>query len=244
MPKMWKFYQALNQSKALIQCHGPYTVSDKKVFSRALKPADTTKVSEESITQSLIAARDSTRSAQQGGDAGSDLAVFESLWCTTVVALNVLIKTGELGHVNFGWGILGLCNGYVGHTSEDKDAHFLSLKTRLRTALNYLDSTKNGTEVDKSTEVDLGTEGYQGFEVRDVIEAARESIEAARVAIEADLKAHMLKKMNREVHICATLLLQLFRQERWSRIEWYHGIAIAKQWAKRLGMEIEDQAIS
>jgi hypothetical protein len=244
MPKMWKFYQALNQSKALIQCHGPYTVSDKKVFSRALKPADTTKVSDEDITQSLIAARDSTRSAQHGGDASGDLAVFENLWCTTVAALNVLIKTGELGHVNFGWGILGLCNGYVGHTSEDKDAHFLSLKTRLRTALNYLDSTKNGTEVDKSTEVDLGTEGYQGFEVRDVIEAARESIEAARVAIEADLKAHMLKKMNREVHICATLLLQLFRQERWSRIEWYHGIAIAKQWAKRLGMEIEDQAIS
>jgi hypothetical protein len=236
MPKMWKFYQALNQSKALIHCHGPYTVSDKKVFSRALKPADTTKVSEESITQSLIAARDSTRSAQHGGDAGSDLAVFENLWCTTVVALNVLIKTGELGHVNFGWGILGLCNGYVGHTSEDKDAHFLSLKTRLRTALNYLDSTKNETEVDKSTEVDLGTEGYQGSEARDVIEAAHDAIEAE--------KPYILKKMNREVHICATLLLQLFRQERWSRIEWYHGIAIAKQWAKRLDMVIEDQAIS
>jgi hypothetical protein len=49
----------------------------------------------------------------------------------------------------------------------------------------------------------------------------------------------ILAKANREIHICANLLLQRFRREEWRRIRWFHGVAIAQKWLGHLGLEPE-----
>jgi hypothetical protein len=47
----------------------------------------------------------------------------------------------------------------------------------------------------------------------------------------------VLAKANRQVHICASLVLQRFRQEGWHRIRWWHGVKVAERWVQRLGLE-------
>jgi hypothetical protein len=49
-------------------------------------------------------------------------------------------------------------------------------------------------------------------------------------------KIEVLAKANKEIHICANLLLQQFRREEWQRIRWYHTVAVAKRWAEHLGL--------
>jgi hypothetical protein len=52
-------------------------------------------------------------------------------------------------------------------------------------------------------------------------------------------KVEVLAKTNREIHVCANLLLQQFRREKWNRIRWYHGVAVAERWIRNLGLESE-----
>jgi hypothetical protein len=39
----------------------------------------------------------------------------------------------------------------------------------------------------------------------------------------------------RQVHCCATMLLQIMRRD-WSRLRWYHGVQVAKRWIDHLGI--------
>jgi hypothetical protein len=45
----------------------------------------------------------------------------------------------------------------------------------------------------------------------------------------------MLAQANREIHICANLMLQQFRRKEWKRIRWYHMIAVAQRWLDHWG---------
>jgi hypothetical protein len=57
------------------------------------------------------------------------------------------------------------------------------------------------------------------------------------VIVSAGEKVWTLARANREVHICANVLLQQFRWEEWKRIRWHHAIAVAQRWIDRLGLE-------
>jgi hypothetical protein len=50
----------------------------------------------------------------------------------------------------------------------------------------------------------------------------------------------VLTKANREVHICANLLLQQFKNEGWRRIRWFHAIAVAENLLGHLGYAREN----
>jgi len=41
---------------------------------------------------------------------------------------------------------------------------------------------------------------------------------------------------NRQVHLSATMLLQIMRKD-WGRLRWYHGIQVARHWIDYLGIE-------
>jgi hypothetical protein len=214
MPTLRRFYALLKQSKALIQSHGPYTVHPgTKVLLRAPVVANSSRqFSVDDLASSLVAARDCTRRAQREGDASSDLATFERLWHTTLSVLHIVLRTGEIDHVTFGWGIFGLCAGYIGHSSQVTDVYFLSLKTRLHNALRQfpsMDAKYGRTEVNSTS---------------------------------GNAKVILLTKTNREIHICATLLLQLFKREEWTRIKWYHAVAVAQRWVEYLGLRLESEA--
>jgi hypothetical protein len=199
-----RFSHLLDQSKSLIQNYGPYTaLASTKSFSRAPARRDfMSNFSEEDIARSFAAAQ-KCKGAQQVGDTKCDLATFESLWNTTLSVLDLVLGTGDLDHGTFGWGIAGLCAGYINHASLHEDASFLSLKTRLHSALRKMSSREPTWKKNQE---------------------------------QTDGKIHVLAKTNREVHVCATLLLQQFRREKWTRIRWYHAVAVAERWAEHLGL--------
>lgn len=52
-------------------------------------------------------------------------------------------------------------------------------------------------------------------------------------------RVEVLAKANRNIHICANLLLQQFRREEWNKTRWYHGVAVAERWIRNLGLDLE-----
>ncbi|KAF2025882.1 hypothetical protein EK21DRAFT_103589 [Setomelanomma holmii] len=47
----------------------------------------------------------------------------------------------------------------------------------------------------------------------------------------------VLAKANREAHVCATLLLQRFRREDWTRIRWFHGVQVVVKLTEHVGLD-------
>lgn len=207
-PAISRFSYLLRRVEELVQTNGPYTTyAGTTVFTRAPLARSSTKViSTSDLAVSLAAAQDSVGTAQIDRSTQEDSTAFKILWDTAIVVLEDIIQSGDLDHESFGWGILGLCAGYMpGHWSED--SLFLAHKMRLHDALKQLPS--------------MDSPGFK----RDVVTA------------NVGEKIWMLAKANREVHICANLLLQQFRREEWKRIRWYHAIAVAQRWMGRLNLE-------
>jgi hypothetical protein len=208
MPLIPRFFHLLNESKALVYTHGPYTnFAGTTVFSRAPTERDTNiQVSKKDLAISLAAAQDCAGSAQLGGPAKDDLAVFEDLWNTTIEVLEMILVSCQLHHEMFGWGIIGLCAGYIGHSHWREDSEFVALKGRLHDALKAMSS------------------------IDSLYRKNKESVANAGGALE------YLARNNRAIHVCANLLLQQFRREEWSRIRWYHAVAVAERWIENLGL--------
>jgi hypothetical protein len=211
MPIISRFLYLLHQSTTLVNTHGPYTsYAGTTVFSRAPRSRETTnQISKKDLATSLAAAQDCAGSAQVEGPAREDLAVFENLWNTTISVLETVLESGDLHHEIFGWGVIGLCAGYIGHSHWREDSPFLSLKTRLHDALKKMPSMDSTYRKTKDGVASAG--GMVGY----------------------------LAKTNREIHVCANLLLQQFRREEWKRIRWYHAVAVAQKWIENLGLENE-----
>ena len=160
------------------------------------------------MATSLAAAQDSIGSAQLSGPAKEDLHIFKHLWDTTVDVLEEVLATGDLDHESFGWGILGLCAGYMYPSSEASYELFEEHKHRLHEALLALPT----------------------------IDSLRRREE---LVVEGEERVEVLAKANRQVHICASLVLQRFRQEGWHRIRWWHGVKVAEKWVQKL--ELKDK---
>lgn len=62
------------------------------------------------------------------------------------------------------------------------------------------------------------------------------------LVVEGEGTVEILAKAHRQVHICANLVLQRFRQEGWHRIRWWHGIQVAEIWIERLRLADEMKA--
>lgn len=206
-----RFHHLLRHCKALIGAHGPYTTHpNTTVLVRATIPRNKSYgPSSRCVATSLAAAQDCIGSAQIPGPAKEDLHVFKHLWETTVELLEVILATGDLDHESFGWGIWGLCAGYVYPPSEASYEIFEGHKNRLHEALVALPAIESSTR------------------------------KMEQISVSGDKRIEVLAKANRQVHICASLVLQRFRQEGWHRIRWWHGIKIADKWAARLGLEDE-----
>ncbi|KAJ4989718.1 hypothetical protein SVAN01_04748 [Stagonosporopsis vannaccii] len=204
-----RFHYLLQHSKALVQAHGPYkTHKNTTVLTRAMTPR--TKPygpSSKCMATSLAAAQDCIGSAQVPGPAKEDLHVFKHLWDTTVELLEGVLATGDLDHESFGWGIWGLCAGYLYPPSEASYEVFEEHKHRLHEALLALPT------------VDSPMRKREGL------------------VVSGENRVEVLANANRQVHICASLVLQRFRQEGWHRIRWWHGIKIAERWMTKLGLE-------
>jgi hypothetical protein len=208
MPLIPRFFHLLNESKTLVYAHGPYTnFAGTTVFSRAPVKCHTKRgLSTKRLAISLAAAQDCAGSAQLGGPAKDDIAVFERLWNTTIELLEMILVSCQLHHEMFGWGIIGLCAGYIGHSHWREDSEFVALKGRLHDALKAMPSMDSPYRKNK------------------------ESVTNAGGALE------YLARNNRAIHVCANLLLQQFRREEWSRIRWYHAVAVAERWIENLGL--------
>jgi len=65
------------------------------------------------------------------------------------------------------------------------------------------------------------------------------------LVVKGERRVEVLAVANRQVHICASLALQRFRQEGWCRIRWWHGVKVAERWVGKLGlmdeMEFDDE---
>ncbi|KAF2621643.1 hypothetical protein BU25DRAFT_416018 [Macroventuria anomochaeta] len=208
MPTIARFHYLLHHTKAYIHSHGPYTThANTTVFTRAANPP--TKLygpSSKCLATSLAAAQDCIGSAQVPGPAKEDLYLFKHLWDTTIDVFEEVLATGDLDHESFGWGIWGLCGGYMYPPSEASYELFEEHKHRLHEALLALPTV----DPPRRTREELVVKGEGRVEV--------------------------LAKANRQVHICDSLELQRFRQEGWHRIRWWHGVKVAERWIMRLGM--------
>jgi hypothetical protein len=206
-----QFLHLLHQSTSLIQTHGPYTTyTGTTIFSRAPSGKYTSnRASKKDLAISLAAAQDCAGRAQVERPAKDDLTIFQHLWNTTISVLELVLETGELHHEMLGWGVIGLCAGYVGHAHWREDSLFLSLKTRLQDALKKMPSMEPTHRRIKDGVANAG--GMVGY----------------------------LAKANREIYVCANLLLQQFRREEWQQIRWYHAAAVAQRWTENLSLNDE-----
>ncbi|KAH7396765.1 hypothetical protein DE146DRAFT_614494, partial [Phaeosphaeria sp. MPI-PUGE-AT-0046c] len=206
------FRRNLGQAQALIRVHGPYTrYIGTSVFSRSPIARDCTKeVSIEEIADSLQAAQGCVGDAQPEGPAKEDLAMFQHLWHVAVSILDAISRTGDLDLEILGWGVFGMCAGHVVHDLRHEEEAFLLLKKRLHVALRAMPSLDAPI---RKKEVNLA------------------NISGASIT--------SLTKANREIHVCANLLLQQFRREDYERIQWYYGISIASRWIQHLGLDRE-----
>lgn len=219
MPTIRRFRYLLQHTKGLVHFHGPYaTHAGTTVFTRATHPH--TKPygpSSKCLATSLAAAQDCIGSAQIHGPAKEDLHIFKHLWDATVLLLEEVLATGDLDHESFGWGIFGLCGGYMYPPSEASYEMFEEHKQRLHEALLALPT----------------------------IDSPRRTREEVIVMGEGSVE--ILAKANRQVHICASLVLQRFRQEGWHRIRWWHGVKVAERWVERLRLvdeeELDDESV-
>jgi hypothetical protein len=211
MPLISRFFYLLDQTKSLVSTHGPYTsYSGTTVFSRAPVASDRpNQVSKKCLAISLAAAQDCAGSAQVDGPAKDDLAVFKDLWETTIAVLEKILVSCELHHENFGWGVIGFCAGYIGHSHWREDSRLVALKGRLHDALKAMPSMDLPIRRNES----IFTSGEGPIEC--------------------------LAKRNRAIHVCGDFLLQQFRREEWARIRWYHAVAVAQSWIANLGLEDE-----
>ena len=216
MSDIERFFHLLRNAKSLIKVHGPYTTySGTTVFSRAPIPHESSTVpSVKDIALSLAAAQDSIDSTQPEGPAIDDLALFRRLWETAITILEELFENEELGQDSFGWGIFGLASGYM-HPPANNPAPrnlFLLHKYRLHAALTSLPSMDSS--VHKRNEY----------------------------VVTEKTKIQVLVKARRDVHLCAILLLQQFRQEEWRRVRWWHAVAVTERWIERLDLVPADMA--
>jgi hypothetical protein len=207
LPIISKLQYLLRHTKALVHSHGPYTThTNTTVFIRASQPVSKPYgPSSRCMASSLAAAQDCIGSAQVTGPAREDLHIFKHLWDTTIDVLEEVLATGDLDHESFGWGIWGMCAGYIYPPSEASYEVFEEQKNRLHGALLELPTMDAVGQ--KKTEV-VNDEGMPG----------------------------LLVKANRQVHICANLVLQRFRKEGWHRIRWWHGVKVAERWVARLDL--------
>ncbi|KAF2243975.1 hypothetical protein BU26DRAFT_404309, partial [Trematosphaeria pertusa] len=210
-----RFFHLLANTKKLIRSHGPHTTfQDTTIFARS--PLPRSKKSKppscKLLATSLSAAQDSIRTSQPAGDAKKDLQVFKLLWDATIDVLEKVLDDGDLDHEAFGWGVFGLSSGYMpappspSTYSLDTDPLFDIHKERLHAALLSLPS--------------LGSP-----------ERGR-----ASHAVSGAERVNQLAKARRQVHICASLLLQRMRCEGWNRVRWWHAVAVAERWVGHLGI--------
>jgi hypothetical protein len=215
MSTIARFRYLLHHTKDLVHSHGPYaTHTNTTVFTRASYPqAKRYGPSSKCLAVSLAAAQDCIGNAQIPGPAKEDLHIFKHLWDTTLVLLEEILATGDLDHESFGWGIYGLCAGYMYPPSEALYEVFEEHKHRLHEALLALPTMSSPRR-------------------------KREEL-----YVEGEGKVEVLAKANRQVHICASLVLQRFRQEGWHRIRWWHGVKVADTWIVKLGLSNEKEQV-
>ncbi|KAI8935514.1 hypothetical protein NX059_008085 [Plenodomus lindquistii] len=206
LPTLPRFLHLLRHAKDLIATYGPYTKSSTTAtFIRATVIRDGSSHAAPAIlARSLAAAQDCIDSAQPPGLANEDLIFFSHLWTFTLAALGELLEAQKLDVETIGWGVIGLCAGYMNPGNE-----FQSYEIRLRTALKLMPS------MDKPNR---GSEwaGYRSY--------MRSKGTTVRV----------LATARSEIHACTTMLLQRFAREDWKTIRWYHGIAVAERWVSAL----------
>lgn len=204
-----RFIHLLDESKALAKAHGPHTTyAGTSVFARApIARKSSEQASSKDFATSLAAAQDCIESAQLDGAAKEDLAIFGRLSQSTNDALEKIIDSGDLDYETLGWGVYGLSAGYMVSTSRREASPILAYKKRLHDALQKMPSIDS---------------------------TVRKSLESVACC---GGKINVLAKANREIHICANLLLQQFRREEWRRIRWYHAVAVVKRWAD-LGLDL------
>lgn len=211
-----RFFHLLTHAKTLIQVYGPHTTySETTIFARAPVPRSTktTKpASAKLLATSLAAAQDSIHTPQPAGPAREDLQIFKLLWDAAVDVLEKMLEEADLDHESFGWGVFGLSSGYISASatasvSKQNDDQMLEpLKQRLHDALRSLPSM---------TSPEHGRQSY---------------------AVCGAERVNQLAKARRQIHVCASLLMQKVRAEGWSRVRWWHGVAIAERWIGHTGL--------
>ncbi|KAH4184214.1 hypothetical protein HBI49_210020 [Parastagonospora nodorum] len=201
-----RFFRLLDQSKALVNTHGPHTTyAGTNVFARApIVRNETEQASIKDFATSLAAAQDCIESAQLDGAAREDLATFLRLSRTTSEVLEGILDSSDLDFETLGWGVYGLSAGYMVSTTRREASPILAYKKRLHDALRKMPSINSRVRKNLDSVACCGG------------------------------KIDVLAKANREIHICANLLLQQFRREEWRRVRWYHAVAVAKRWADHL----------
>ncbi|KAF2801039.1 hypothetical protein K505DRAFT_207556, partial [Melanomma pulvis-pyrius CBS 109.77] len=201
-----RFRQLLETCTTIIHTHGPYRI-ENHIFKRAATPPTDAPLTRE-IAASLACAQDALPYPQPLGPENDDLQVLKSLWDTTLQILASILVDTQIPLPTFGWGVYGLSSGYVPHNADlFSTAVFQSRKARLHAALQKLPS--------------MSAEHVQLNREAPVVQPA------GQVAV--------LAKTNREVHINATMLVQIMRGDGgWEEVRWFHAICVVERWADAL----------
>jgi hypothetical protein len=206
LPPVARFHTLLEHASNLVQSRGAYYISPSGYLSRAEKPRSGLAATR--FAASLAAAQDVFKhgTLQPEGPLLSDLFVFRALWETTVQLLERMLDSGSLRYETFGWGIFGLSAGYL-----SSDSFFSGMKERLGDALRTLPriSTHAGERLEAEHHR-LRSRSRHG-------------------------RLLSLTRANRDIHICATMLLQSIRSD-WNRVRWYHGIKVCEQWMAQINL--------
>ncbi|KAF2449503.1 hypothetical protein P171DRAFT_404797 [Karstenula rhodostoma CBS 690.94] len=198
-----KFIHLYDHAKSLHRLHGKYTaLSDPIIFARATHSTPTYEPpSEEDLAYSFAAAQDAIHTMQPAGPAKDDLQLFKLLWNTAIDVIEKVLGDSNLDLEVYAWGIVGLAAGYM-----HPETTSLADKEKVAAYQFRLQAALKSLPSLTSPHNDRAS------------------------GVSPEQRAYMLTKARREVHVCSNLLLQQFRNDGWTGIKWYHGLAVAERW--------------
>lgn len=153
----------------------------------------------------LADAQASLNAPQPNGPQNDNIQLLKLLWSATTDVLDKSLDDCDLDLEAAAWGVIGLAAGYTAPSTTSASEEQKFLKYKARL---------------KAALVSLPS-----------LSSPHSS---SRSGVSPHQRVFMLSKARREVHICSNMLVQQLRQEGWTSIRWYHGIAVAERWIKNL----------
>ncbi|KAF2193687.1 hypothetical protein K469DRAFT_240538 [Zopfia rhizophila CBS 207.26] len=201
-----RFYLLLSISEHLVRTSTPTTANQYQDF-------------ETRIAEAFASMQDFSTWNEGSRPPPAEMKLFSLLRATSIDLFSHVLDSTALSLEDFGWGIFALSSGYRPSSSLSTPS---SSSPPSPSSAGIPESFGNHKSRLRAALLSLPT-------LTSPPPSRNSSVPPAN-------KINTLAKANREVHVCATMLLQAMRSD-WERVRWWHLVAVVERWVRALGLD-------